>query len=159
MKRVFHTVEITEKKKQFYKPCSKCGNCTNYIKWIKINNCNSNCYFKQKISQILRHKSALKLVNWTLGAEEEHTIFRLLLKKNLGKKVFTLIHHYAYFHNIWRWYGNLKFENIEIKCAVILSICLRKSLKILEKRVRSRCRRWHRKSSYALETFNGTGKR
>lgn len=39
----------------------------------------------KKINQILRNKSALKLVNWTLGAEEEHTIFRLL-KKYLGKR-------------------------------------------------------------------------
>lgn len=38
------------------------------------------------MSQILRNKSSPKLVNWALGAKEEHIIFRLLLKKYLGKR-------------------------------------------------------------------------
>lgn len=40
----------------------------------------------KKISQVLRNKSAPKLVEWALGAEEEHIISRLLLKKYLGKR-------------------------------------------------------------------------
>lgn len=123
--------KITEKRKQFHEKCSKCGNYPSFIKWTKITNCNSNFNFKLKKLARLRNRNTPTLIGWVLGADEEHTIFRLS-KKVFRRKVYLLSHMPLHLFSYLKMTREVQIWKLlfEVKSAVILGLCLWKSLRM-----------------------------